>query len=91
LALSFRWVKISIVKLVPAASGINLKAQIKSIQAHTLSSAPSIDVPPLSFGGRWDELLTDEDKTALREIDRASLIMLRDCQQTVFEDGSGGG
>jgi hypothetical protein len=45
----------------------------------------------MSFGGRWEELLTDEDKIALRAIDRAALVMLRDCSQTVFEDGSGGG
>jgi alpha-L-rhamnosidase len=51
-----------------------------------VTSAPWDDPSPLSFGNVMDGL-TEEQMGMLRRIDTVSLRTLRNCMQTVYEDG----
>jgi len=51
-----------------------------------VSSAPASNPPPLTFS-KAGRSLSDADKTKLRKIDDAALLTLRNCMQTVYEDG----
>jgi alpha-L-rhamnosidase len=60
--------------------------RIRDPVATALTSAPWQDPAPLSFEHFQGDLTADE-KTMLRKIDRVSITTLRNCMQTVFEDG----
>jgi len=68
---AFRYVKLDVVDTSP-----NFAVRIRNVRATALSSAGD-DPPPLP----------DAVPAALRQIDRVSIATLRDCMQTVFEDG----
>ncbi|MBV9082661.1 MAG: hypothetical protein JOZ62_08305 [Acidobacteriaceae bacterium] len=68
---AFRYVKIEVIDTAPPFS-----ARFDEIHAVALTSAAA---PPPALETRVPELL--------RDIDRVSLNTLRDCMQTVFEDG----
>ena len=68
---AFRYVKLEVVDTSP-----NYAVRIGKMQATALSSAGT-DPPPLPEGV----------PALLRQIDRISIATLRDCMQTVFEDG----
>jgi hypothetical protein len=68
---AFRYVKVEVIDTSP-----NFAVRIGSVKATALSSAGD-DPPPLP----------DAVPAALRQIDRVSIATLRDCMQTVFEDG----
>jgi alpha-L-rhamnosidase len=68
---AFRYVKLEVIDTSP-----NYAVRIGGVKATSLSSAGD-DPPPLP----------DAVPAALRQIDRVSIATLRDCMQTVFEDG----
>jgi hypothetical protein len=68
---AFRYVKLEVIDTSP-----NFAVRIRNVKATALSSAGD-DPPPLP----------DAVPAALRQIDRVSIATLRDCMQTVFEDG----
>jgi hypothetical protein len=68
---AFRYVKLEVIDTSP-----NFAVRIGGVKATALSSAGD-DPPPLP----------DAVPAVLRQIDRISIATLRDCMQTVFEDG----
>lgn len=60
--------------------------RVENPLAHAVSSAPTEDPPALSFSNAGSTL-SDDKKQMLRKIDTASLLTLRNCMQTVYEDG----
>jgi alpha-L-rhamnosidase len=66
---------------VAAAARANLYVGLR-----TPSPTLSPRAPPLSFASAGSEI-SDEDKTVLRRIDEVALRTLRNCMQTVYEDG----
>jgi hypothetical protein len=68
---AFRYLKLEVVDTSP-----NYAVRIGNLKATALSSAAS-DPPPLP----------ETVPALLRQIDRVSIATLRDCMQTVFEDG----
>ena len=68
---AFRWVRVEVIDPSP-----NFKVRFQDFKAHAVTSAVK-DPPPLAPD-------IPED---LRKIDTVSLATLRDCMQTVFEDG----
>jgi hypothetical protein len=76
------------VKWVSPSGDIGASADIDRIEnpvAHAVTSCAAT-VSPLSFSAAGDEI-SEEDKTVLRRIDDVALRTLRNCMQTVYEDG----
>lgn len=69
---------------VPEAVSL-LLCRIENPIAHAVTSCTA-SVPPLSFASAGSEI-SDDDKTVLRRIDEVALRTLRNCMQTVYEDG----
>jgi alpha-L-rhamnosidase len=68
---AFRYVKVEVIATAP-----NYKARFREFEAHAVTSAAGTLHP-----------LPDGVPENLRRIDEVSLATLRDCMQTVFEDG----
>lgn len=78
---AFRFVRFDII-----ATSQRFGVKIEQPIAHAVSSAPVENPPELSFQKAGQDL-AEEKKRLLREIDEASLLTLRNCMQTVYEDG----
>jgi alpha-L-rhamnosidase len=68
---AFRYVKIEVIATAP-----NYAARFSGFEAHAVTSATATIAP-----------LADSVPEKLRRIDEVSIATLRDCMQTVFEDG----
>lgn len=78
---AFRYVKFYVMS-TSSRYGIRIRDPV----ATAVTSAPWQDPAPLSFEHFQGDLTADQ-KTMLRKIDQVSITTLRDCMQTVFEDG----
>jgi hypothetical protein len=78
---AFRYVKVEVI-----STSMRFGVRIKNPLAHAVTSAPKDDPPALSFSSAGQDL-SDDDKKLLRRIDTVSLLTLRNCMQTVYEDG----
>jgi alpha-L-rhamnosidase len=78
---AFRYVKVEVI-----STSLRFGVRINNPLAHAVTSAPADDPPQLSFT-KGGQDLSDEEKTVLRKIDTVSLLTLRNCMQTVYEDG----
>lgn len=63
--------------------------RFSNVVATAVSSAPRENPPQLSFTSPVAKALNlgEDTKDMLRKIDAASIVTLRDCMQTVYEDG----
>jgi alpha-L-rhamnosidase len=78
---AFRYVKIEVI-----STSLRFKVKFSKLKAHAVTSASFEDPPGLTFSKTGSDLGM-EDKALLQAIDRASLKTLRNCMQTVYEDG----
>ncbi|GAA5839427.1 hypothetical protein JCM9279_005937 [Rhodotorula babjevae] len=81
---AFRYVKIEVI-----ATSIRFGLQFSNVLAKAVSSAPRQNPPELTFSGpeATSLKLSSEDKAMLLKIDAAAHTTLRNCMQTVYEDG----
>lgn len=80
---AFRFIKIEVV-----ATSIRFGLRFSNMVATAVSSVGHANPCPLTFKSVDPALgLTDEQKHKLRQIDDAAMVTLRDCMQTVYEDG----
>jgi alpha-L-rhamnosidase len=77
---AFRYVLIEVI-----STSRNFGVRFSNPLAHAVTSASVGDPPELSFGQKGD--ITEADKVLLRKIDKAALLTLKNCMQTVYEDG----
>ena len=78
---AFRYIKIEVV-----ATSIRFGLRFSDMIATAVSSVGHANPCPLTFESPALDL-TDEQKHKLRQIDDAAMVTLRDCMQTVYEDG----
>ncbi|GAA5987223.1 hypothetical protein JCM10908_001865 [Rhodotorula pacifica] len=80
---AFRYIKIEVV-----ATSIRFGLRFADMVATAVSSVGHANPCPLTFKSVDPALgVTDEQKSQLRRIDDAAMATLRDCMQTVYEDG----
>lgn len=78
---AFRYIKIQII-----STSKRYRVKFSNLSVNAVTSAPWTDPPALTFersGMRLDEF----EKGELRKIDEVALRTLRNCMQTVYEDG----
>ncbi|KIJ54252.1 glycoside hydrolase family 78 protein [Sphaerobolus stellatus SS14] len=80
---AFRYVKFEVI-----ATSIHFAVQFQNVKAKYVSSVPSY-VTPLQFNDvlSHDLGLSLKDRSLLQRIDEVALRTLRNCMQTVYEDG----
>ncbi len=78
---AFRYVKVEAI-----STSLRFGIRIRNPLAHSVTSAPLHNPPALSFAN-ISSSFSEDDKQLFRKIDEVSLRTLRNCMQTVYEDG----
>ena len=78
---AFRYIKIQII-----STSKRYRVKFNNLSVNAVTSAPWDDPPALSFT-KSGTGLAEAEKKELRKIDEVALRTLRNCMQTVYEDG----
>ena len=78
---AFRYIKMQII-----STSKRYRVKFNNLSVNAVTSAPWDDPPALSFT-KSGTGLAEAEKKKLRKIDEVALRTLRNCMQTVYEDG----